>query len=69
VKTFLFIIIVLLSGASAGLIHGTVNFAIVEPYLDQAIGIENQNLFESGLEDDTPEFWVEYEGYREWQKS
>ena len=68
-KTFLFIIIVLSSGAFAGFIHGTVNFAIVEPYLDQAIGIENQNLFESGLEDDTPEFWVEYEGYRVWQKS
>ena len=52
-----------------GLIHGTVNFAIVEPYLDQAIGIENQNLFASGEEEDTPEFWVEYEGYRDWQKS
>jgi len=59
----------LVSGASAGLIHGIVNFAIVEPYLDQAIGIENQNLFESGEELDTPEFWVEYEGYRVWQKS
>jgi len=69
VKTFLFIIIVLLSGASAGLIHGTVNFAIVEPYLDQAIGIENQNLFTSGEEEDTPQFWAEYEGYRTWQKS
>ncbi len=68
-KTFLFIVIVLLSGAFAGLIHGTVNFAIVEPYLDQAIGIENHNLFESGEEEDTPEFWVEYEGYRVWQKS
>ena len=68
-KTFLFIIIVLVSGAFAGLIHGTVNFAIVEPYLDQAIGIENQNLFASGEEEDTPEFWVEYEGYRDWQKS
>ncbi len=68
-KTFLFIIIVLISGAFAGLIHGTVNFAIVEPYLDEAIGIENRNLFESGEEDDTPEFWVEYEGYRIWQKS
>ena len=68
-KTFLFIIIVLISGAFAGLIHGTVNFAIVEPYLDQAIGIENQNLFDSGEEEDTPEFWVEYEGYRTWQKS
>ena len=68
-KTFLFIVIVLISGAFAGLIHGTVNFAIVEPYLDQAIGIENQNLFASGEEKDTPEFWVEYEGYRIWQKS
>ncbi|MDH3341540.1 MAG: CbtA family protein [Nitrosopumilus sp.] len=68
-KTFLFIVIVLLSGASAGLIHGTVNFAIVEPYLDQAIGIENQNLFASGEEEDTPQFWAEYEGYRVWQKS
>ncbi|WP_428324167.1 CbtA family protein [Nitrosopumilus sp.] len=67
-KTSLFIIIVLISGAFAGLIHGTVNFAIVEPYLDQAIGIENQNLFASGEEEDTPEFWVEYEGYRTWQK-
>ncbi len=68
-KASYFIVIVLLSGAFAGLIHGTVNFAIVEPYLDQAIGIENQNLFESGEEQDTPEFWAEYEGYRIWQKS
>ena len=68
-KTSLFIVIVIMSGAFAGLIHGTVNFAIVEPYLDQAIGIENQNLFESGEEEDTSEFWVEYEGYRVWQKS
>jgi len=68
-KTSLFIIIVLISGAFAGAIHGTVNFAIVEPYLDQAIGIENQNLFASGEAEDTPEFWVEYEGYRVWQKS
>ena len=68
-KTFLFVIIVLISGAFAGLIHGTVNFAIVEPYLDQAIGIENQNLFASGEAEDSLEFWVEYEGYRVWQKS
>ncbi|MFB5620724.1 MAG: CbtA family protein [Nitrosopumilus sp.] len=68
-KTIQFIVIVLISGAFAGLIHGTVNFAIVEPYLDQAIGIENQNLFASGEAEDSPEFWVEYEGYRIWQKS
>lgn len=68
-KASLFIVVVLISGAIAGLIHGTVNFAIVEPYLDEAIGIENQNLFASGEEEDTPKFWVEYEGYRMWQKS
>ncbi len=68
-KTVLFITTVLISGAFAGLIHGTVNFALVDPYLDQAIRIENQNLFKSDKEEDTPEFWVEYEGYRIWQKS
>ncbi|QUC65484.1 CbtA family protein [Nitrosopumilus sp. K4] len=68
-KTSLFLIIVLVSGALAGFIHGSVNLAIVEPYLDEAIGIENQNLFASGEEEDTLEFWVEYEGYRTWQKS
>ena len=47
-RTVVFIAIVLVSGALAGFIHGSVNFAIVEPYLDQAIGIENQNLFASG---------------------
>lgn len=67
-RTSIFLIIVLLSGALAGLVHGVTNLAIVEPYLDRAISIENQNLFASG-EDDTLEFWVEYEGYRIWQKS
>jgi len=64
-----FIAIVLVSGFVAGTIHGAVNLAIVEPYLDKAIGIENQNLFASGEADDTPQFWVEYNSYRDWQKS
>lgn len=68
-RTSLFLIIVLISGALAGLVHGSSNLFLVEPYLDEAIGIENQNLFASGEEDDTLEFWVEYEGYRAWQKS
>jgi len=68
-KGYIFIIIVLISGSLAGAIHGTVNFTIVEPYLDQAIGIENQNLFASGEEEDNPQFWAEYESYRIWQKS
>lgn len=67
-KTALFIAIVLVSGALAGTIHGMANLAIVEPYLDEAIGIENQNLFASGEEEDTPQFWVEYDTYRDWQK-
>jgi len=67
-KTGLFIIIVLISGCFAGLIHGGLNLAIVEPYLDQAIAIENQSLFATGEEEDTPEFWVEYNSYRVWQK-
>jgi len=67
-KTGLFIIIVLISGCFAGLIHGGINLAIVEPYLDQAIGIENQTLFATGEEEDGPTFWVEYNSYRVWQK-
>ncbi|PBO84829.1 MAG: hypothetical protein COA77_06980 [Thaumarchaeota archaeon] len=67
-KTILFLAIVLVSGALAGTIHGVANLAIVEPYLDEAIGIENQNLFASGEEEDTPAFWVEYDAYRDWQK-
>jgi len=64
-----FIAIVLVSGFVAGTIHGAVNLAIAEPYLDKAIGIENQNLFASGEAEDTPQFWVEYNSYRDWQKS
>jgi len=64
-----FIAIVLVSGFAAGTIHGAVNLVIVEPYLDEAISIENRNLFTSGEAEDTPQFWVEYNSYRDWQKS
>ena len=67
-RTAVFLAIVLVSGALAGTLHGVANLALVEPYLDQAIGIENQNLFASGEEEDTPQFWVEYDNYRDWQK-
>jgi len=50
------------------LIHSGLNLVIVEPYLDQAIAIENQNLFLTGEEEDTKQFWVEYYDYRIWQK-
>tara|TARA_B100001750_G_scaffold235219_1_gene237473 strand:- start:61 stop:792 length:732 start_codon:yes stop_codon:yes gene_type:complete len=68
-KTVFFIVIVLVSGFAAGIIHGAVNLVIVEPYLDEAIEIENQNLFATGLAEDTPQFWAEYSSYRDWQKS
>ena len=64
-----FIAIVLISGFVAGTIHGAVNLVIVEPYLDEAISIENRNLFASGDAEDTSQFWVEYNSYRDWQKS
>ena len=64
-----FIVIVLVSGFAAGTIHGAVNLVIVEPYLDEAIEIENQSLIASGQVQDTPQFWVEYNSYRDWQKS
>ena len=67
-KTGIFILIVLLSGCFAGTIYGTLNLIIVEPYLDDAINIENQNLFSSDEEIDGPQFWVEYYEYRSWQK-
>jgi predicted cobalt transporter CbtA len=67
-KTLLFLAIVLVSGFSAGIIHGLINLGIVEPYLDWAIGIENQNLFASGEAQDTPQFWEEFGTYRIWQK-
>ena len=67
-KTALFLAIVLISGGLAGTIHGLANLVIVEPYLDVAIGIENQHLFASGEEKDTSEFRAEYDSYRYWQK-
>jgi len=67
-RTGLFIVVVLVSGCFAGLIHGGVNLALVEPYLDQAIAIENQSLFAIGEEEDTAKFWIEYNSYRTWQK-
>lgn len=67
-KTSLFLLIVLISGGLAGLVQGSSNLVLVEPYLDAATGIENQKLFASGEEEDTLDFWIEYKGYREWQK-
>lgn len=67
-KTFSFLIIVISAGILAGLVHGMLNIVLVEPYLDNAIGIENQRLFAEGQAKDTPQFWQQFTDYRIWQK-
>jgi predicted cobalt transporter CbtA len=67
-KSFHFLALVLTAGLLAGLIHGFANIVLVEPFLDAAIGIENQRMFISGEAKDTPEFWKTYSDYRLWQK-
>ena len=67
-KILSFLFIVIISGFLAGLVHGIVNIAFVEPYLDNAIGIENQRLFAEGEAKDNPQFWQQFTDYRIWQK-
>ncbi len=64
-KTITFIAITLIAGAIAGLILALLNQGIIEPYLDQAINIENQNAIAHG-EVINPQ---EFNDYRVWQKS
>ncbi len=64
-KTITFIAITLIAGAIAGLILALLNQGIIEPYLDQAINIENQNAIAQG-EVINPQ---EFNDYRVWQKS
>ena len=67
-KILSFLIIVISAGILAGLVHGMLNIILVEPYLDNAIGIENQRLFAEGQAKDTPDFWKQFSDYRIWQK-
>jgi hypothetical protein len=60
-----FLAIAILSGAIAGTILGIVNLGLVEPYVDQAIGLEIQNSVSSGENIDL----AEIAQYRIWQKS
>jgi predicted cobalt transporter CbtA len=64
-KTITFIAITLLAGAIAGALLAIINQGIVEPYIDQAINIENQNAMSQG-EVINPQ---EFNAYRLWQKS
>jgi predicted cobalt transporter CbtA len=64
-RALVFVAITLLAGAIAGAILGSLNQIIVEPYIDAAIDIENQNAVASGELFDPNE----YATYRIWQKS
>ena len=64
-RILLFLGITILSGALAGTILGIINLGLVEPYIDQAIGIEIQNSVSSGENVDL----AEIAHYRIWQKS
>lgn len=63
-KSFTFIFISVFSGAIAGTILGVINLGIVEPFLDNAIGIEVQNAIKDGKAIDQNEL----QSYRIWQK-
>ena len=63
-KTLTFIAISLLSGAIAGALLGIINQGIVEPFIEQAIDIENQNAIAAG-ELFNPN---DYAAYRIWQR-
>jgi predicted cobalt transporter CbtA len=63
-KTLTFIAITILAGAIAGAILGIINQGIVEPYVDAAIDIENQNAIAAGELFDPND----YAAYRLWQK-
>ena len=47
-KTLTFICITLLSGAIAGTLLGLINQVVVEPYIDKAIGIQDQVAINAG---------------------
>ena len=64
-KTIRFIAITLIAGAISGTFLAVINLGIVEPYIDEAINIENQNAIAQG-EVINPQ---EFNDYRLWQKS
>lgn len=64
-KSLTFILISIVSGALAGLILAGMNMIVVEPYIDKAIGFENDKAVASGEKVDTNE----QNSFRVWQKS
>jgi len=64
-KTITFLAITLISGAIAGTILGVINQGIVEPYIERAIALENENAAKEGGEMIDP---IQFNNYRIWQK-
>jgi Probable cobalt transporter subunit (CbtA) len=64
-NAFIFIIISLSSGVMAGVILSTINYFIVEPTTDKAIGYETQRDIAKGINVD----FNQLHNYRIWQKS
>jgi hypothetical protein len=64
-KTITFITIILFAGAIAGPIPGILNQGIVEPYIEQAITLENEKAASEEGEIINP---VEFGNYRLWQR-
>ena len=63
-KTVTFIAITLIAGSIAGTILSTINQGIVEPYIERAIALENQNAMAAGEMINH----LQFENYRVWQK-
>jgi len=64
-RAAIFIVVTLLSGAIAGAGLGIISQLVVEPYIDAAIDIENQNAIASGELFDPNDYAL----YRIWQKT
>ncbi|MDQ3851369.1 MAG: CbtA family protein [Thermoproteota archaeon] len=64
-KAITFIAITLLTGAIAGTILGILNQGIVEPYIEQAIALENEKAAAEEGEIMDP---IEFSNYRLWQR-
>lgn len=64
-KAITFIAITLLAGAIAGTVLGILNQVVVEPYIEQAIALENEKAVVEEGEIINP---VEFNNYRLWQR-
>ena len=63
-RSLIFLVITLISGAIAGTVLALINLGVVEPYIDKAIAIETQNKISSGENVNLSELI----DYRMWQK-